>query len=255
MIDDKGTAACRFLAWDSIFFGKRIARLLPRRLNPPKIKEALNWCRNQQIDCLYFLADADDFPTIRFAEDQGFRLVDVRVTFERELDFLDTPEPPEGVKFRLSRKADIPRLEAIAKTAHRDSRFYADAKFPKAACDELYRTWIRKSCGSYADAVWVAEQRGATIGYTACHLREERQGEIGLVGISRESRGTGVGRRLIFEALRWLSQHGMRHARVVTQGRNARAQRLYQRSGFVTRSVELSYHLWPDNQNQAIRAI
>ena len=32
--------------------------------------------------------------------------------------------------------------------------------------------------------------------------------------------------------------------KVVTQGRNIAGQRLYQRCGFLTRSVELWYHKW-----------
>jgi hypothetical protein len=31
---------------------------------------------------------------------------------------------------------------------------------------------------------------------------------------------------------------------VVTQGRNSKAQRLYERCGFLTRSVQLWYHRW-----------
>ena len=136
-------------------------------------------------------------------------------------------------------------MEEIAKAAHRDSRFYADPNFKKSRCDALYRTWIRKSCGGYADAVWVAELRGVPVGYVTCRLREKSRGEIGLVGIAGKARGKGVGRRLVFEALRWLSRQGMKRASVVTQGRNTGAQRLYQRCGFLTRGVELSYHLRP----------
>ena len=248
MIDGSGAASCRFLVWDSDFFGVRVARFVPRRLSPSTAKQALRWCRRQRIDCLYLTAGADDRSTIRLAEDRGFRLTDLRVTFGRELEDIVAPRAPAGVKFRLSRDEDVPALEAVAKTAHRDSRFYADPNFKKSRCDALYRTWIRKSCGGYADAVWVAESRGAPIGYVTCHLREKRRGEIGLVGISEKTRGKGVGRRLVFEALRWLSRQGAKSATVVTQGQNTRAQRLYQRSGFLIQDLELSYHLWPRKQ-------
>ena len=245
MIDGGGGASCRFLGWDSDFFGMRIARILPHRLSRAKMARTLSWCRRRRIDCAYFLADAGDSPTIRLAEERGFRLVDLRVTLQRELEDIVASPVPAGLKFRFALPDDIPALEAIAKTAHRDSRFYADPNFKKSRCDALYRTWIRKSCGGYADAVWVAALRDAPVGYVTCHLRQKRLGEIGLVGVSGRTRGKGIGRRLVFEALRWLSEQGMRRASVVTQGKNAEAQRMYQRSGFLTQDVEVSYHLWP----------
>jgi ribosomal protein S18 acetylase RimI-like enzyme len=36
----------------------------------------------------------------------------------------------------------------------------------------------------------------------------------------------------------------MRVATVVTQGRNIASQRLYQKHGFVTQSIQLWYHRW-----------
>jgi len=36
---------------------------------------------------------------------------------------------------------------------------------------------------------------------------------------------------------------------VVTQGRNLAAQRLYQRNGFVTASLQLWYHRWFPREN------
>jgi dTDP-4-amino-4,6-dideoxy-D-galactose acyltransferase len=54
----------------------------------------------------------------------------------------------------------------------------------------------------------------------------------------------GVGRALVVNAIRWFSGQGVDSVSVVTQGRNVRAQRLYQRCGFTTRSVELWFHRW-----------
>lgn len=245
MKNSGGGALCRFLDWDTDFFGVRTARLRTGRLSRAQLKRALQWCRRRKVDCLYFTAEAGDLATIRLAEDNRFRLVDLRVTYEREPGALAAFKTPAGVKFRLSGEKDIPALEAIAQTAYRDSRFYADPNFKKSRCDELYRTWIRKSCRDYADAVWVAELRDAPVGYVTCHLRAKRHGEIGLVGISGKARGKGLGRLLTLEALRWFSRRGVKRVSVVTQGRNIPAQRLYQRAGFLVRDVELTYHLWP----------
>jgi ribosomal protein S18 acetylase RimI-like enzyme len=44
--------------------------------------------------------------------------------------------------------------------------------------------------------------------------------------------------------VRWFSEEGVEVVSVVTQARNVRAQRLYQRYGFTTRSVKLWFHRW-----------
>ena len=58
------------------------------------------------------------------------------------------------------------------------------------------------------------------------------------------NQGRGLGQQLVTSALRAFRERGMRVATVVTQGRNIRSQRLYQKCGFVIRSVELWYHRW-----------
>ena len=53
-------APCRFLDWDSDFFGRRMARANVNRLTPESLRQIQSWCDSQRIDCLYFLADSAD---------------------------------------------------------------------------------------------------------------------------------------------------------------------------------------------------
>jgi dTDP-4-amino-4,6-dideoxy-D-galactose acyltransferase len=237
---------CQRLSWDSDFFGLNIARLNPNHLSPEIAKEALAWSESNSIDCLYFLSDADDPATVRLAEDNAFHFMDIRITLDRRLhsDALVNEEEVEPGTFRPHEPADIPALKAIARASHHDSRFYYDPNFPEARCDDLYETWIEKSCNGYADMVLVADIGGEADGYISCHLHTQGEGQIGLVGIAARSQGKGLGQRLVNEALRWFAEKDVSHVTVVTQGRNANAQRLYQRCGFVTREVQLWYHRW-----------
>jgi ribosomal protein S18 acetylase RimI-like enzyme len=135
-------------------------------------------------------------------------------------------------------------LREIAGVSHTDSRFYHDSGFPRQRCDELYRTWIEKSCNGYADIVLVAEVEDTAVGYISCHLLDGGGGQIGLVGVDAQMQGHGLGRALICSALTWFAGQGATRVTVVTQGRNLAAQRLYARSGFVPKSVQLWYHRW-----------
>lgn len=236
---------CAFLDWDSEFFGCRIAQISCHRLSDDEVAAVSDWCANQQIDCLYFLADADDLATIRRVEANHFHLVDIRVTLSKRFELLAHKKHvgfPEIIRFHC--EGDLANLKAIAKNAHHDSRFYADSHFPVQQCEALYETWIEKSCRGYADAVLVAENHGRAIGYISCHVTEAQAGKIGLVGVDEAMRGQGIGQRLLAASLEWFQAQGCSQVTVVTQGRNIQAQRLYQKHGFLTQSLQLWYHRW-----------
>ncbi|MBN1311707.1 MAG: GNAT family N-acetyltransferase [Anaerolineae bacterium] len=237
---------CELAEWDSHFFSIRIARATADRVVGDDMVRIMQWCSTNRIDCLYFLSTADDASTVRQLEDNHFRFVDVRLTFERTpLGLPSAEQEPFSGSVRQCVPGDIPYLKAIAKAAYRDTRFYFDPNFSLALCDALYETWIEKSCLGYADAVLVYEtDEKRPAGYVTCHSLDSDHGQIGLVGVALEAQGRGVGRHLVSHAVRWFADQGIRRVSVVTQARNWRAQRLYQHCGFLTTSVKLWYHRW-----------
>jgi dTDP-4-amino-4,6-dideoxy-D-galactose acyltransferase len=243
------TSICEFLEWDSKFFGIRIARVTGHRLDAERSAEIALAVRDQSIDCLYFLAEQER-ETIQFAELQGFQLINVRVTLAaRLLNTYAGTWNDDGI--REAAPADIPALREIAGRSYTDSRFYQDGRFPAFLCDEMYRGWIEKSCHGYADIVLVAEQDAKPSGYICCHLKEDGSGQIGLMGAAGGMKNQAVVRQLVHHALCWFQEREVRDVMVVTQGNNITAQRLYQRSGFLTRGTQLWYHLWPSGREAA----
>lgn len=233
---------CTYLEWDSQFFQRRIARLNRHRLDHATMAECAHWCQHHRIDCLYFLADSNDLETPRLAEANDFHLTDIRMTLGRMV----APEDFAANSFdgfRHAREDDLRALRTIARTNHRDTRFYFDGHFEQEKCDLLYATWIENSFRGFAQAVLVAEADGEPAAYLTCHLND-RASQIGLVGVGESHRGKGLATKLVHAFLSWSREHGARRALVVTQGRNLPAQRLYQRNGFTTSSVDLWYHRW-----------
>lgn len=239
-------ACCELLPWDSEFFGCRIARLTPARLTDELVHDAVAWCGRQRIACLYFLADADDPRTALLAQAGGFVLVDVRVTLDAQPSGVVSRAPVDGVLVRAASPGDIDQLRNVARQSHHDTRFYFDPHFPTERCDALYETWIEKSVHGSAQIVLVLEVRGAVAGYVSCHNAGDGRGQIGLLGLAPDAQHQGHGERLLHDALRWYAEHSVTEVQVVTQGRNVRAQRLYQRCGFRTRLVQIWYHRWFD---------
>lgn len=241
-----------FLDWDSQFFGKRIARVNGNLLTPTAIATLREWCLEQQIECVYFLAESADALTVRTAEAAGFRLQDVRLTFMMQRPTAAPAAPPvvDAVTLRVSRPSDIEALRDTARHAYIHSRFYNDPHFTEEQCAALYDTWLTRSIDphdQYADITFVADLGQTPVGYVACHLNSQTQiGTIGLVGVAEHTRGQQVGQKLVLHALLWFWEQGMQQVQVTTQGRNIAGQRLYQRCGFLTHSLFLWYHWWRD---------
>jgi dTDP-4-amino-4,6-dideoxy-D-galactose acyltransferase len=239
---------CQYLEWDTQFFGPRIGRLLAHRLDAGVLDAIDTWRRQHAIDCLYFLADADDPKTVALAQAHGFQLVEVRLIFERGLkDWNPRTRPREAgdVQVRPVQPQDIPELQEIAKNSYIDSRFYFDQRFPQEKWQAYYATWVSKSCSGGAELRLAAEKDGEVVGYITGQMdRVKGEGMYELTGVKESARRLGVGQELFRAGLDWYVQAGVQSVWLATQGRNVPTQRMIQRNGFITRLCQLYYHKW-----------
>lgn len=234
----------QFLNWDSNFFGLRIAKVNKPQLDPPGMAEILSWCEQNSIDCLYLLADSTDQESIRLAEDNHFRLVDLRMSMLCQVDSsTDAQLPTYDFTIRPAQSQDINRLRSIARSSFTLTRFYSDGCFPREKCDDLYDVWVTRSCEGFADQVLVAIYNGVPQGFITLHLKPEA-GEIGIIGVSQETRGLGIGKALVESALSWYHNQGIRQVTVATQGKNYQAQNFFQHNGFDVYNMHIWYHKW-----------
>jgi GNAT superfamily N-acetyltransferase len=236
-----GDEVCERLEWDSAFFGVPIARIRANRLNEDLATRIDAWAETHGVRCLYLLADLEDMSTMRLVEPRGYRLVDVKVSYEVGLDALKRVVPESQMSdIRVAVADDVPAFRAIALGSYRGTRFYNDPDFPDAQCDELYATWIERSVHGWADRVFALGPVGAPYGYVTCH----RDGRLGLSGVRADMRGQGHGLALYQAALDWLASERVEPIRLVTQGTHIRAQRLFQQFGGRIASIALWYHRW-----------
>jgi dTDP-4-amino-4,6-dideoxy-D-galactose acyltransferase len=236
---------CQILDWDTRYWGFPIARVHGSTLAAGTHGRVIEWCRENEVRCLYFLANAMDPETIRWAEADGYHLVDVRVGLKRSLaDECGYPTAAPNLTVRPARPEDRGALVEIAGLGYRDTRFAVDPGFTPERCRQFYETWLQVSLEGYAQQVLVANLNGEPLGYITCHVDSPETGRIGLVGVNRLAQHQGVGRALVHGALAWFSAAGSKEVVVVTQGRNVAALRLYQRYGFFADSLALWYHKW-----------
>jgi dTDP-4-amino-4,6-dideoxy-D-galactose acyltransferase len=233
-------AICSLLDWDSAFFGFPVARLHNRHVAADLLAEAFDWCASRVVRCLYYLAPADDASSLLAAQAAGMQFIDVRLTLAQALLPGRTFTTDETIL--PATDADHAALIALAPHLARVSRFYADPRFGAAAAVRLYETWLEKQAGVFLVARASKGVGGCIVG----EVEPDGTGVISLLVIAPESRGRSLGLALCTACLGWFAERGCTQVRVVTQGHNVASQRVYQRAGFLTQSVEVWFHKWFD---------
>lgn len=236
---------CEALPWDSELFGFPIARVTLSSPSRQDLDEAIGWCRRNDIRCLYFLCDAAAVESARSATVRGFDLVDLRVTFGRAVAGSQTRRESRGdVEVRSVGPRDIPALQDLAATSFTETRFGVDRRFPRDRVTSLYRRWIERDAEIAPDLVAVAEAAGSLAGFASAIPVRDDVGQIGLVCVHPAAQGCGVGNIIVEQIVRRLGERGAKEVTVVTSGRNTAAMRLYERSGFTVRSIQIWFHRW-----------
>ena len=220
----------QMMSWDTEFWGVRTGRAT-------SLDGLSEWAIANTVGLICLLVDADRPREIQRAEEQGFRLMDVRVT----LDCRTRPFTFSGV--RMARAEDTSRLCAIARHAFPLTRFYADPRLDDDRCDDLYAEWTRSLCAGGADIVLVAERDLVPVGYVTVN-RDGDMSEIGLIAVADDWRGQQIGTELVKAALDWAHLQGCNRMRVVTQGRNIGALRTFEGCGFRIANTSVWLHRW-----------
>ena len=105
----------RYLQWDSDFFGLPVASLDGGHLRAENSKLFYGWCRQEKIRCLYFLANGTDAQTLQCAYDEGFKLVDVRVEMEFDLEnWLQSKQTCLAIR-PLTKKVELSSIQTLAR--------------------------------------------------------------------------------------------------------------------------------------------
>lgn len=82
--------------------------------------------------------------------------------------------------------------------------------------------------------IFVAESQGKVVGYISTRIdREAGRGRIPNLAVSANTRGHGLGRRLIERALDYFRGEGLEYAMIETMAQNEVGQHLYPACGFV----------------------
>jgi len=237
---------CQKLDWDSKFFGVNIGFISCFRLTHNIENYVREFIRDKKIDMLEYLCNCHDRESVLLSEEYNYSFVDMRLTFEQYLhEDINVPKR-KGYSLAKGKKKDIAKLKEIGTDIYKYSRYYYDENFDRKKVVEFYLNWIEKAIlGTFDDYAYVLYHNTEPIGFCSIKkTKNKKAASIGLLGLSVKYIGQGLGRYMLNLSLKELKKEGVNHIETVTQGRNYKAQRLYQRCGFVTKKTELWYHKW-----------
>jgi GNAT superfamily N-acetyltransferase len=111
--------------------------------------------------------------------------------------------------------------------------------------DTTFEPYVAKPLSDFvlsgSGRLWVAEDEGRMLGSIALVDAGSRTGQLRWFLVVPEARGTGVGRRLLEEALAYARQRGMAHVYLWSFATLTDALRLYERAGFRTTETKKSF--------------
>ncbi len=236
----KAARVTELLPWDSEWLGFPVARVLDPDLTERELMRSLALLRERKTRLVYWNTHSEGAAV---AAPAGGSLVDHKTTFAL-VELSAARQMQHEVEAFQGKKPD-PDLLCLALESGHLSRFHTDPRIPVGAADELYRRWLFNALGDDPDqeALVIRDVSGRIQGMITLSQRSDRA-QIELIAVAGSARGQGLGRSLVEAAIDWTQTRALPELRVVTQGANLPACRLYESCGFRHRKVEDVYHFW-----------
>ena len=222
------------IEWDSNHFGINIANLdYDQSLN--NFCDIEKFVKKNKIKVIQCCCDISDKRFINLLEKNGFRFVDIKMTYFLDLKKID--ECDAEIIFATSK--DTAELKRIAASAFIDKSRYYNSYFKRNKADELFEIWIEKSINGKLDDLCIKiEQDGLIAGFVTGKKTDNLNARIGLIGVDDNLRGKGFGAELLKSLFNFYKSEGVIGVNVSTQGKNIAANNFYIKNGFRIKSVE-----------------
>lgn len=223
------------LEWDSSFFGYEVGKVVVDSQEIFKIEDCME--KIEQFKLLYVYS-RDSIDLLKS------NLVDRKVIFAQNC-YETVKEEVNVMQSFNSKKHNFEQLKELALESGRYSRFYVDKNFNNQEYERLYTRWIENAVNDdLTFDIILAVKNNFIIGFATLNKKNNVLGDIGLVAVSKESRGLGIGKQLMQEALARAQQAGFTEIQVVTQLDNLAAMNLYKSTKFKIKEIINIYHLW-----------
>lgn len=242
----------KYLEWDSNFFGFPVCEMSILNLsNLLALPFFLEKMQEEGARLIYVNTDARLKIPERVLSHFGGIAVDQKVTFLKNLDDKESYPFLKPKMFKIEKRGgSLPhryyeQLRNLCWEAGKFSRFRTDRHFSEQKFKELYDLWLIRSLnGELAKEVWVSEDnKDNPVGFVTVTTKSGN-GVIGLISVSPNARGQGLGTELVEQAIFSMKALGAGCAEVVTQLENSAACALYSKCRFTLSEEIKRFHFW-----------
>jgi GNAT superfamily N-acetyltransferase len=160
--------------------------------------------------------------------------------------------PVSDVVIRRAEQRDLAALGRLGASLMRTHYAFDERRFMAPGDDPEggYAGFLGEQLEKDDAIILVAERDGAVVGYAYAGIEplswKELRDKAGFVHdlmIASEARETGVGKRLLDEAIDWLRRQGMPRVVLWTAAPNDVARRLFEHRGFRPTMIEMTIEL------------
>jgi DNA-binding MarR family transcriptional regulator/GNAT superfamily N-acetyltransferase len=176
-------------------------------------------------------ARADVIDMLRpLSDDQQVRVLGAMKTIREALgDDAARPSTKEAHTLRPHRPGDMGMV------VHRHGVIYAR----EFGYDERFEALVARVVAGFIDnrkpdreRCWIAERNGQFLGCVFVVEKKRSIAQLRLLVVEPEARGTGLGRRLVEEAIRFAAEVGYKRLQLWTQSELTAARKIYRAAGF-----------------------
>ncbi len=226
------------LDWDTSFFGiESFKVMIEEKLESEDFEEIISQANNR-APCFIQICT----PQISFLEkikidSSNFKFMEENYFYEKKI----TP-CKESISLEKATREDIPQLIDLVKDSFNISRFYKDKNISPILSSQLYIKWIENSVlGSFDDYCLISKSGKEITAFSSIKELPSNEYRIGLLGINKKHRGSGLSYQLISAIEHYLKSGTLK---VSTQKENLAANKVYTNSNFSKVSTQAFYHGW-----------
>jgi dTDP-4-amino-4,6-dideoxy-D-galactose acyltransferase len=218
------------LDWDSDFFELEVGEL---------ITNSSNLVVNSDFDLIYVKSDIKTDVEI-----PGFEksFTENKVVYQKNLEQVN--DSNSAIKEISEIKYSVEELYELAFESGKHSRFKLDKKIDNLKFEELYQIWIENSLNrKFADGFLVYLEENKIIGFVTYKINDNFA-TIGLIAVSQNHQGKGIGKQLINKVENDLVNKKINELRIPTQEENFQACGFYEKLGYQTHEKITLSHYW-----------
>lgn len=234
---------------DSNRFGFKVAKINHKQDLTVEIFQEL---KKQDFKLIISRIPGEDLQTVNFLETNGFKLMDVQLTYKFDLkkNQINYQYFNDQIIVREAIAKDIEALKDIASECFWNyGHYFADKKLDKEKCIEVYKDWTARAVvdKNVAEKFFLAEFQGQILGYLFFVMRENEKGKFsssGLGAVASAGRSQNIFSTLAINSLEWAKSEGQIWQEHNVLNINYPVNRVFSKIGMSVYKSELTFHSW-----------